>query len=178
MILELGKQFSEVAEIRADHSAGAHFEDLRHDGKYEFVAEDWAFAYWHASFAYSPVPAVVLMPDEKGVLNYYLYHLALDLMERPAPTATEFDSLVNKVKQASDWHEGGVPPELWGEMLDLIYTGHPPLAWKLLDQSWPEEKPGKNGFIGAFCDRLGQSRYWADLSTLLSDSHAPPDCLW
>ena len=177
-ILELGKQFAQVAEIGADHSEGAHFEDLGHDGKYEFVGEDWAFAYWHASFARSPAPAVVLRPDEKGVLNYYLYHLAFDLMKRPAPTTTEFDSLARKVKEANDWEYGGVPPELWGEMLDLIYTGHAALAWKLLDQTWPKAKPGKNGFIGAFCDRLSESRYWADLSTLLSESQPPPDCLW
>jgi hypothetical protein len=177
-ILELGKQFAEVAEISADHSERTHFEDLRHDGKYEFVGYDSAFAYWHASFTYSPAPAVVLRPDEKGALNYYLYHLAFDLMKRPPPTAIEFDSLVNKVKEASAWEHGGAPPELWGKMLDLIYTGHPPLTWKLLDQSWPSDKPGKGGFIGAFCDRLRESRYWGDLSPLLSESHAPPDCLW
>lgn len=39
-ILQLGKQFSTVAVIYADHSEGAHFADLRHDGKYEFVGDD------------------------------------------------------------------------------------------------------------------------------------------
>ena len=185
-ILELGKQFLEVAEISADHSGEAHFEDLRHDGKYEFVGEDWAFAYWHAGFAQSPAPKVVLRPEgmralqstPEGTFDSYLYKLSFDLMERPAPTAAEFDSLARRVKEASDWEYGGVPPVLRGSMLDLIYTGHPPLAWKLLEQSWPKEKPGKSGFIGAFCDRLRQSRYWADLSQLLTYPHAPPDCLW
>jgi len=185
-ILQLGKQFSEVAEIPADHSETAHFEDLRHDGKYEFVGGDWAFAYWHTGFVQSPAPRVVLRPEgmralqstPEGVVDSYLYRLSFDLMKKPAPTPSAFHSLVRELKDASEWQQGSVPPRLWGAMLDLIYTGHPPLAWKLLDQSWPEEKPGKSGFIGAFCDRLGQSRYWADLSPILSESHAPPDCLW
>lgn len=185
-VLQLGKHFLEVAEISADHSEGAYFADLRHDGKYEFVGNDWAFAWWHASFARSPAPRVVLRPEGMRLLqsapervsDYYLYHLSFDLMKRPGPTPIEFDSLVRKVKGASDWKQGGVPPELWGAMLNLIYTGHAPLAWKLLDQSWPNEKPGKSGFIGAFCDRLGESRYWSDLAPVLKGSHSPPDCLW
>lgn len=119
-----------------------------------------------------------LQSTPEGVFDFYLYHLSLDLMKGPAPTPAEFDSIVREVNEASDWDQGKVPSRLWGAMLDLIYTGHAPLAWKLLDLVWPKEKPGKSGFIGAFCDRLGQSRYYDDLAPLLRDSHAPPDCLW
>ncbi len=59
-ILELGDKPTIIAKLDAKHSDGAHFADLNHDGKYEFVSNDWTFAYWHASFAESPAPAVVL----------------------------------------------------------------------------------------------------------------------
>jgi hypothetical protein len=185
-VLQLGKQLLPVAEIDAEESDGAHFADVNHDGKYEFIGADWAFAYWHASFAQSPAPSIILRPHgsrthkltPEDVSDSYTYHLAFDLMERPAPTTAEFESLVQELKGKIDWRQGRVPPELWGAMLDFIYTGHPPLAWKLLDQSWPTGKLGKGGFTGAFCDQLRQSHYWGDLEEVVQDSHAPADCLW
>ncbi len=174
IVLELGKTFKVAARINAKHSDLAHFEDINHDGKFVFVGNDWTFAYWRTSFMQSPAPRVILRP-ERYDNGSVAYNLALDLMQKPAPTDKRFESAVQEVRGDDAWRSGGVPPRLWGEMLDFIYAGNPTLAWKLLDQSWPKEKAGKGGFLGAFCDRLESSEYWhGDISNRLKDS--PPDC--
>lgn len=179
-VLQLGEKLLDVADISADDSVDAHFADLRHDGHYEFVGRDWAFAYWHASFAMSPAPEIILRPSGlriskgAGPNDYYIYDLALDLMRKPTPSPANFRSLARQLAASNQWRDNGVPSKLWSAMLHFIYTGHPGLAWKLLDETWPNKRPGKGGFIGAFCDRLDYSHYSDDLSPLLKD--APPDC--
>jgi hypothetical protein len=54
MVLQLGKEFRVVANLDAQDSEYAHFEDVDHDGKYEFVTNDWTFAYWHACTGRDP----------------------------------------------------------------------------------------------------------------------------
>lgn len=175
-VLQLGKRLSDVADIDAEDSVDAHFADLKHDGHYEFVGRDWNFAYWNASFIESPAPEIILKPVALGPAGtYYLYSLDLGLMRRPAPTAAAFGSVARELR-AAKWQEYGVPPQLWGGMLNLLYTGHPGLAWKLLDESWPEGRPGREGFLGAFCDQLAHSQYFDDFRTQLKD--APADCTW
>jgi len=171
-VLQLGKEFRVVAELDAQDSGGAHFEDIDHDGKYEFVANDWAFAYWRTSFAESPAPKIILRPIA-GTNDSDPYHLALDLMRKPAPSQTEFESKIAKIKSDEEWNHH-VPPALWGGMLELIYSGHADLAWELFDRAWPSKKPGKYGFLGAFCERLSNSHYVYDLSGWLKG--APADC--
>ncbi len=172
IVLELGKTFKIASRIDAGDSGLAHFEDINHDGKYVFISNDWIFAYWRTSFASSPAPRVILRPKRYGNGDLR-YELALDLMRKPA-TDEQFKSAVEDVRADDEW-SSGVPPQLWKEMLNFIYTGNPNLAWRLLDQSWPKEKPGKGGFLGAFCDRLKYSHYWyGGISQLLKG--APPDC--
>lgn len=166
-VLQLSRRIVPVAQIDAEHSDDAHFADLRHDGHYEFVGRDWDFAYWHASFGESPAPEIILKPPD------YM-DLALDLMKRPPPTDVDFHLLVHELATSREWSDNRMPPRLWGEMLNLIFTGHPNLAWELVDQTWPKKRPGKGGFIGAFCDQLEQAPYWHDLDPLLKN--APADC--
>ena len=47
----------------------------------------------------------------------------------------------------------------WSEMLDLIYTGHEPLAWQYFDMAWPAKKPGKEKFKADFKEALAESYY-------------------
>ncbi len=35
-----------------------------------------------------------------------------------------------------------IPQHLYGPMIELLYAGHPDLAWKLLRESWPKGAPG------------------------------------
>jgi hypothetical protein len=171
-VFQLGNDFRLLANLDAKDSGGAHFEDIDHDGKHEFVANDWTFAYWHASFAESPAPKVILRPGADKYGNFE-YKLALELMRKPAPSQAELNTTINKIKSQPEWKEH-VPPSLWAVMLDMIYTGNASLAWEVLDQSWPKEKPGKRGFLGAFCERLSDSEYFFELSDSLNPH--PADC--
>jgi len=171
-VLQFGDKPRAVAKLKAMHSGGAHFADLNHDGTYEFVSNDWTFAYWHASFAESPAPAVImaLRKDNEGS---YQYRLDLDLMRKPAPTPADLDQRIQKIRDDEAWKDG-LNPALWTAMLELIYSGHPDLAWQVFDRAWPVSKPGKSGFLGAFCERLQTSEYFWDLAKSL-ENH-PADC--
>jgi hypothetical protein len=165
-VFELGDRFQEIARIEAQHSDTAKFVDLNHDGSYEFEGHDFAFAYWRASFLYSPAPRIVLkFRDGK-------FHLAWDLMRKPEPTPQEFSLLVRSIQSDGEWTDAsptnrdmdcGVPVALWKTMLDLIYTDYPNLAWQLFDLSWKKGRVGKSKFASDFCSQLRGSKYWQDL---------------
>jgi len=153
----------------------AHFADLDGNKHYYYVGNDWTFSYWNASFGHSPAPTVVLrfVEDAKPAA----YHLAIDKMQRPAPTPAEWNKAVREATDAFGENGGfgdGIGSELWSNMLDLIYTGHSDLAWKLFDQAWPPQRPAKDKFLSGFCSQLKTSAYWPDLEPTLQDT--PPAC--
>jgi hypothetical protein len=165
-IFELGESFKEISVIKSDHSDLARFVDLDHDGSYEFDGNDWAFAYWRTSFMASPAPRVVLKFSDGR------YRLAYNLMTKPEPSEKEFGEMVAKIRSDNEWHAGistdckfdcGVPVALWTYVLELMYTGHPKLAWRLYNESWPGNRADKADFKDQFCTQLRSSRYWAEL---------------
>jgi hypothetical protein len=142
-VLELGDHPREIAVVRAEDSDYAHFEDVNHDGIYEFVGWDFTFAYWRAGFLQSPAPRIVLR------FNGTSYELAPDLMRQTPPPAEQLTRTGAEVRNG-EWEEGSPPPLLWGTMLDLIYTGHSDLAWKFLDAAWIPKQTGKTKFPTTF----------------------------
>jgi hypothetical protein len=159
-IFQIGDRFKMIDTINTEHGGDSDFKDLRHDGDVELVTHDWTFAYWNASFAQSPAPAVILR-CEKGK-----YRPDLEMMRKAAPTAAELDRMAEgfrqKFKESANSEADNpwsMPPELWGKMLELIYTGNAKSAWKLLDLSWPAEKSGKNVFLSEFVKQLSTSPY-------------------
>lgn len=153
----------------------AHFADLDGNRRYYYVGNDWTFSYWDASFANSPSPTVVLRFVENAKPPGY--HLAIDRMQRPVPTPAEWNKAVREASEAFGENSGfgdGIGFELWSNMLNLIYTGHSELAWKLFDQAWPRQRPGKEQFLSGFCGQLKSSPYWPDLDPTLKDT--PPTC--
>lgn len=165
-VFEIGERFKEIAKIDAGHSDGARFVDLGHDGAYEFEGNDWAFAYWRASFMYSPAPRIVL--KYRGCR----FRLDYDHMKKPGPSPKEFSAKVRDIKAVEEWTDAappncdmdcGVPVAVWANMLDLMYTGHPDLAWKLFDESWRPTRQDKSTFVQDFCKQLSESYYWNDL---------------
>ncbi len=182
-VFELGQVFREVGRIKADHSDGAKFVDPNHDGAYQFEGNDWAFAYWRTSFMSSPVPRIVLKYRNGR------FRIAYDSMKKPEPSAQEFAAMLRAVQSDQQWAEGdspncaancGVPVLLWSDMLDLMYTGHVGIAWRLLNQSWPSGRKDETDFAIDFCKQLRASRYWPELKPEIGPCpytlkpHCPP----
>jgi hypothetical protein len=169
-IFELEPKFRLLARLEDADDDLAHFADLKHDRHYYYLAADWTFAYWQASFADSPSVAVILkfVPDNDSGS----FHLALDRMEKPAPTPNQWKTAVAMGRGAFGENNpvsGGIGSELWGQMLDWIYSGHSDYAWKLFDRAWPADKPGKDAFLGDFCSVLKTSPYWPDLESTVKE---------
>lgn len=162
-IIELDDRPREIAAIRTGDSDYAHFEDVDHDGIYEFISWDFVFGYWHTSFNGSPAPRIILR--RKGTA----YVLALDLMYQPPPSLTQLNKTEAEVRNA-EWKNGYPPPLLWGKMLDLIYTGHPDLAGSFLDAAWAAKYAGKKQFQKEFCQQLAKSSYFSELRRTISKS--------
>lgn len=155
-IFELDDHPREVASVQAEHSDYAHFEDLNHDGIYEFVGWDFTFAYWHAGFLQSPAPKIVLRFDGTQ------YELAPNLMKQAPPSAGQLAKTEAEVRRDA-WDDKFPPPLLWGTMLDLIYTGHSNLARPFADAAWLPGNIGEPRFLREFCHQLSSSPYFAQL---------------
>jgi hypothetical protein len=171
-VFEIGEHFRKIATLEAGDTEGATFVDLDGDGRLEFKMQDWTFAYWNACFAASPAPALVLRYQQGE------YRLAGDLMRRSAPTTTELAAMVQTIRTAftNDIYdaEGGkgwkAPSELWGEMLDLIYSGNMESALQLVNLAWPPEQPGMEKFVADFLEQLSKSRYFTQVLALNAES--------
>jgi hypothetical protein len=157
-VFELGQVFRRIGQLNAGHSDRSHFEDLDGDGKLEFLTNDWTFAYWKTSFAASPAPPVILRFQEGG------YHLATDLMLKPAPAEEELKKQAQEIQVDPAWAEGRPPEKLWATMLDLIYSGHADVARQFFETAWPAGVEGQEPFWSEFQTQLTTSPYWEDLN--------------
>jgi hypothetical protein len=161
---ELGDHFREVGRIEASNSDTANFVDPNHHGHYEFVGNDWAFAYWNTSFAQSPAPRIVLKFRDGR------FRLATDRMTKPGASPQEFAPIASQVKADNEWKPNqpdwlcgdacGIPVSLSKNILELVYTGHSDSAWRLLDESWSRDRQRKQQFAQEFCHQLKTSHYW------------------
>ncbi len=152
------------------------FEDIDHDGSWEFLTRDYTFAYWNASFAGSPAPLVILRYEDGR------YRLALDLMASPLPDPVEeFKAMVRSQEWCAEnthaWRKAGtcVTSPVWGYMLELIYTGHPREAWEFLDRAWSGSADAKLLFIRDFKDQLALSPYASELPVDLREIRSRTD---
>ncbi len=173
MIFELKPEVKQVARIDDGDGDLAHFVDLDGDGHYYYKGNDWTFAYWDASFEDSDAPVVVLrfVDDDHGGS----YHLAMDKMRNPEPSPEQWKRASQEAGDAFAGGSGdGIGSKLWSNMVNMIYTGHSTLAWKLFDETWPAQKEGKDKFLSDFCSQLKTSHYWADLEKTVEGT--PPAC--
>ena len=165
-IFEIGATFRFIDSIDVGDGEDADFKDLRRDGNLEVVMNDWTFRYWHTAFSSSPAPKMILR-----YLNGK-YRPDLELMKGPGLTEKELEVEANDFKSQfpdsvpfdndAKWV---APYQMWGRMLDLIYTGHIDLAWRLCDLSWPANWPGKAVFIKEFKEQLMTSPYYQDINS-------------
>ncbi|HEY2858022.1 MAG TPA: hypothetical protein VGJ21_06375 [Terracidiphilus sp.] len=171
-VFELEPEFKLLAHLDAQDTWPAYFDDLDHDGHYYYIAEDWTFAYWLGDFASSPAAPIILRwvddPARGG------FHLALDKMARLTPGSAELrEDLENAKTDFATQVMGGGP--LWGPIMRLIYSGHPDLAWRFLDEALPAKfSSNKDDWTEEFCIGLKESPYWTDLEVTMRD--IPPAC--
>ena len=178
LLFELEPNLSLLSKLEVGDSDISHFErDLPHAG-YRFITWDEPFAYWHTSFAESPMPKLILKPvsDEKVGLSF---KLDLKEMRRKPPSDREWtNNYLAHAKSAFAPHgpvDGEYPSsDLWKPMLDWIYGGQADWAWKLVDAAWPTDRPGKDQFLKEFCGQLAQSPYWLELR--LQVGRPPASC--
>ena len=160
-VFDLGKKLRTVATIDAQHAGNSRFADVGRDGKLEFETFDYTFAYWHASFAESPAPAIILRYRNGR------FRFAEELMRKPSLPEPELTARAQKLRNAPEWESPDDPPSgLWSEMLDLIYTGNAPQAWRFFDLAWPAGRKGKEEFLREFRAKLAKSPYWSDVEGL------------
>jgi hypothetical protein len=174
-IYELEPEFKKLLTIDDMDNEDGHFEDLDHNGRYYYLTRDPTFLYWNSAYSDSVAPGIILqfVNDSKGGA----FHLALRKMHEPNPTPEEWKETLKNARKAfgADNHfSSGIGSWFWGNMLALIYAGHSDLAWKLFNETWPPERPGKDKFLADFCSQFKTSPWWADLETTIKN--APPAC--
>jgi hypothetical protein len=181
IIFELKPELRVVARIDDGDDDKAHFADLDGNGHYYYVGNDWTFAYWDADSPDSFAPPIVLrfVDDDNGGR----FQIAMDKMRGPEPTPEQW---TRAKQEASDSFidagsfGDGTGSKLWSHMVQLIYSGHANLAWKLLDESWltPDQSLAqglnKEKFLSNFCSQLKTSHYWGDMEKTLEG--LPPTC--
>jgi hypothetical protein len=169
-IFEIGPTFKKLGTIDAEFGdSGPHFLHPDKDSKNTGLGiqiHDWTFANWHTDFADSPAPKIILRFSDNA------YRVSPDLMRSPTLTPSDLAARAAEVTNDPDTAKGGewpharVSPQLWGTMLDLIYSGHADDAWKFLDSAWPPKVQGKDNFARDFRAQLAKSHYWPAVQTM------------
>ncbi|MCL4458008.1 MAG: hypothetical protein M1147_03285 [Nitrospirae bacterium] len=171
-IFSLGEQFKKIVRLEGKHTS-FDIKDIDNDNVYELVGHDWTFEYWQSSFAGSPAPEIVLKYKNGN------YVIATDLMKKPPPKSQEFYTKFNDIRkkmgksgevihqESEVWgSDGGIPPELWGYMLDLMYSGNGQLALEFFDKVWSDKRRGKKEFLEVFKKQISKSPYWSEIKKM------------
>lgn len=157
-VYALGQSFAKIAAVDGENSPPLL---QQREGEAAYVVElvDWTFAYWHAPFVESPSPLVYLRWSPDG------YQPAPELMRAEPLSENDLERKVASL--AKDMAEAGKPvPELWREMLTMIYKGQATQAFQLLNGAWPEDQIGRAAYLTQFGAQLGLSPYFPALITL------------
>jgi hypothetical protein len=151
---------------------GLSLTDRDMDAVPEIHLNDWTFEYWKASFTESPSPPVVLGFGDGAFVP------DVEMMQQPPPDEITFKKLIDNLREEeppSDYARTAndlenpwwpVPPLLWREVLELVYTGNADAAWRLIDAWWPNEKRGKDEFRKALIDQMAKGPCWSRVKTL------------
>ncbi len=173
LLFELEPSFRLLATLNDADDDLAHFARLESDKRYAYFTADWTFAYWPACFACSPSAAVILRFQDDG--HGGGFHLTLDKMQTPAPSAAKWNRELRAAQQAASQGDvNSIGRTLWQPVLSLIYDGHSDLAWKFVDEAGPKAQQSPLPALADFCRLLKTSPYWPDLAPSLRD--APPAC--
>jgi len=158
LVLEREPEIAVLAEFDGANSPVV-LENLDADPALEVRLYDWTFAYWKTSFADSPAPEVILELQD-GV-----YVGAAVLMRRLPPDRGALEAEIKAMRTVL-LKAKKPTPQLWGRMLDYIYSGNAETAFKLLDGAWPEGLSGKASFVLQFGAQLSFSPYWDTIAEM------------
>jgi hypothetical protein len=80
-------------------------------------------------------------------------------------TSSEYlEGRAQEAKKDTSWEVRNawpdVPASLLNTMLELLYTGHPDLAWEFLEMAWPPNIPDKDDWVSDFRATLEESQFW------------------
>ena len=190
-----GKKSQPLAKLESVRST-AEFKDVDHDGRCEAIARDSVFFGWKTSNADSAMPLVILRLHKKK------FELATELMRKPPPSKEFQDKMLanwsnactetydrlakDKLVEKFDKQTFYFAPEVWRDLLDLIYSGNSTLAFHLLDRFWQNKTYAgnlenrsdcavghttKEQFVGMFLKQLRHSEYIEGIRQLNERSH-------
>jgi len=144
------KQLVTISALRSD----VKFFDIDHDGKCEAIARDTSFFGWKTSNAQSPMPMAILH------LEHGKFVLATTLMKTHAPNTRRQNQLLStwtkycKEESNLPYQNGktgqekrklfNLSPKVWGDLLNLVYSGNSRCAFALLDKFWPSNTRAVN----------------------------------
>jgi hypothetical protein len=158
LVLEREPELAVLAEFDGANTP-VILENLDADPALEVRLLDWTFAYWKTSYAESPAPEVILDLQEGAYVG------STELMRRPPPNKATLDAEIRAMR-ANVLQQRKPIPQLWGRMLDYIYSGNAETAFKLLDGAWPEALSGKASFVLQFGAQLSFSPYWDTIAEM------------
>ena len=162
IIFEIGREFRKVAVIN-DQRFPVDFMDIDGDSKFELHIRDYSFTIFEGiidRFSGYDLPVIIFRYKDGA------YRIATDLMYKPAPSYSELDQRAKQAKEDAFWKDASlvrkllVPKSLWTPLLELLYTGHPDLAWEFLEMAWPPNIPEKDNWAGDFRATLEESEFW------------------
>lgn len=156
-LFEIGECFRQIATF----SDCGDLEDVDGDGLFEVNLRDDAFSFWENDWGNGPTPPTVILrydpPQDK-------YALAEELMYRSAPTEEMLQVSIANIRKAENEYAKDAPPLiLWEKMLDLIYSGHEDVAWRVYDEAWQPRFGDKAKWAEDFKAQLAESKYWKHL---------------
>jgi hypothetical protein len=152
-VFELGDGMRDAFQLIAILGSG-FFRDVDGDKRPEFIAVDHTFAYRWTPAYQSPQPCAILRFQNDR------YVVATDLMRRESPAREAIERELTSLPAGEQF------PCLLKTVLDLIFSGHAPLAWDLIDRDWPSQAPDRRQFITEFKAALSESPFAGDLAVL------------
>ena len=162
---ELGDEFKIIPALNTGDANTVAIGKMP-DGSLKLATGDATFAYWNTSFAGSPIPEVILSFRDGA------FRADAKLMAKPAPPLAKLKAnaaAVNRKMSLAPYtgttDDNTFDEAVWGEMLDLIYSGHEDLAYQYLDWAWNPRKKGREKFKSDFQAQLAKSDFYQDYLT-------------
>jgi len=167
-IFETGDTFKKLYSIEGDF-INPIFKDLNNDKIPEIIFTDCTFHKWRYPTPDCHYPKVIFTYKD----GRHIY--AKELMEKPIPSDDAFEGKVKEVRKTSKWTYPTAeivipPPEIWGYMLELIYSGNSKKAWEFYEKVWMGNlDKQKEKYLLDFIEQLSSSRYWNLIKKLNRD---------